>query len=414
MLQCRQARRQLATASCTLPRGIVRVAGSDAAKFLNGLSTATVTAAGAPSTGGDGRYAAFLSPQGRMLYEAFIYRGKQEEGEEEGDSFLIDCDGPTTEDFIMHLRQYKLRSKVAIINESHRLSLLATWQTAGGAAGAAAMIATEGERLGRRVRAAAADGRGAWSMARMIVEAQPGANLREAQGALQAYTRLRYLQGIPEGPAEVARGRAIPLEYNMDFMGAIDGAKSGCYLGQELVTRTLHRGVVRKRIVPILAASLPVLQGGPAVRIQSVDDAEGLVGVDVYVPEGRQALIGPHDASDPNGMGDASGTNYTGDKGDANGKRYAGDKGDTGGTSNPGSPRGTSGPGSKSRSEPVGKIVAFDGTAGLALVRLDQMQGGQCTLTVGARRQAGGPPTPPSVTAALPPWWPLAARERAL
>lgn len=45
-------------------------------------------------------------------------------------------------------------------------------------------------------------------------------------------------------------GEAIPLEYNLVGLNAISFDK-GCYVGQELVARTHHRGVIRKRVVPL-------------------------------------------------------------------------------------------------------------------------------------------------------------------
>jgi folate-binding protein YgfZ len=64
------------------------------------------------------------------------------------------------------------------------------------------------------------------------------------------YNMLRMIKGVPEGASEIVRGRSIPMEYNLDLMGHIDRHK-GCYLGQELVSRTLNKGVVRKRIMPL-------------------------------------------------------------------------------------------------------------------------------------------------------------------
>lgn len=46
-------------------------------------------------------------------------------------------------------------------------------------------------------------------------------------------------------------GEAIPLEYNMDGLNAISFTK-GCYVGQELVARTHFRGMVRKRLMPLV------------------------------------------------------------------------------------------------------------------------------------------------------------------
>jgi len=48
--------------------------------------------------------------------------------------------------------------------------------------------------------------------------------------------------------------QAFPMESNLDVMGALDFRK-GCYVGQELTVRTYHTGVVRKRILPVLLQS---------------------------------------------------------------------------------------------------------------------------------------------------------------
>lgn len=48
-----------------------------------------------------------------------------------------------------------------------------------------------------------------------------------------------------------AAGEAIPLEYNLDGLHGISYEK-GCYIGQELIARTHHKGVVRKRVFPVV------------------------------------------------------------------------------------------------------------------------------------------------------------------
>lgn len=45
-------------------------------------------------------------------------------------------------------------------------------------------------------------------------------------------------------------GEAIPLEFNLAGLNAISFDK-GCYVGQELIARTHHRGVIRKRLLPL-------------------------------------------------------------------------------------------------------------------------------------------------------------------
>ena len=84
--------------------------------------------------------------------------------------------------------------------------------------------------------------------------------------------------GIPEGVQDFVIENSNPLESNLDLLNAsncyllVDFHK-GCYLGQELVIRTHHTGVVRKRIVPIQIASniadfgdKPILKSEPTLH----------------------------------------------------------------------------------------------------------------------------------------------------
>lgn len=81
------------------------------------------------------------------------------------------------------------------------------------------------------------------------------------------YTLHRLKCGVPEGVDEFGIGTAMPLEMNMDYMNGSEimiinvfiirtyhltvSFSKGCYLGQELTSRTHHTGVVRKRVIPL-------------------------------------------------------------------------------------------------------------------------------------------------------------------
>ena len=162
-----------------------------------------------------------------MMYEAFIFKSK--------DAFYIDCDGQSQERLYLHLQTYNLRSKtkISVVPEDSGLSV-------------AFSLNEDAERF--PYLAKMADKRTAWHMNRFLVDSKEITTANISEGR---YNRERLLAGIPEGPFEIPARQAIPLEYNFDLMNAIDLHK-GCYLGQELVTRTLHRGVVRKRVFPLL------------------------------------------------------------------------------------------------------------------------------------------------------------------
>ncbi|WVZ10231.1 hypothetical protein V8G54_014761, partial [Vigna mungo] len=66
----------------------------------------------------------------------------------------------------------------------------------------------------------------------------------------QNFLMWRIEKGVAEGSTEIPKGEAVPLEYNLAGLNAVSFDK-GCYVGQELIARTHHRGVIRKRIVPL-------------------------------------------------------------------------------------------------------------------------------------------------------------------
>ena len=57
-------------------------------------------------------------------------------------------------------------------------------------------------------------------------------------------------RGGSEGIEDILPGECIPLEYNIVFLNGVSFNK-GCYIGQELVARTRHTGVIRKRLMPV-------------------------------------------------------------------------------------------------------------------------------------------------------------------
>ncbi|PSS09753.1 Transferase [Actinidia chinensis var. chinensis] len=64
------------------------------------------------------------------------------------------------------------------------------------------------------------------------------------------YLLWRLEKSVAEGSTEIPKGEAMPLEYNLAGPNAVSFDK-GCYVGQELVACTHHRGVIRKRLLPL-------------------------------------------------------------------------------------------------------------------------------------------------------------------
>src|SRR5262245_60062500 len=100
-------------------RGILKVVGEDARKFLNGLITADMGEVNPAAP----RFAALLTPQGKILVDCIL----AEAPAEDGGGFFLDCPRALTESFLQRLNFYKLRAKVLIENLSEVLGVLAVW-----------------------------------------------------------------------------------------------------------------------------------------------------------------------------------------------------------------------------------------------------------------------------------------------
>src|ERR1700761_1384100 len=99
-------------------RGVLSVSGEDATSFLQGLLTNDVERL-APS---EARYAALLTPQGKILFDMIVVRVPGEEP-----SYLIDCTAAQAADLAKRLGFYKLRAKVAISDQSAERTVVAFW-----------------------------------------------------------------------------------------------------------------------------------------------------------------------------------------------------------------------------------------------------------------------------------------------
>jgi folate-binding protein YgfZ len=225
----------------TLPsRGILAIDGPDRTAFLQGLVSNDVTQAG-PSRA---IYAAFLTPQGKYLHDLLIV--------ELGGKLLLDGEAERLADLQRRLKMYKLRSKISLEDVSAGYSVTALFGA--GALEALGLPAEPGAAaLGDGV--VFVDPRLPGLGARAILPRGSEAAVLEAAGFsavdTAAYDRMRLEAGVPDGSRDMVVEKAILLENNMDELHAISWQK-GCYMGQELTARTRYRGLVRKRLFPVI------------------------------------------------------------------------------------------------------------------------------------------------------------------
>lgn len=223
-----------------------------------------------------GAYTAFLNSQGRVLNDAFIYPfpGAEAQGPDSG--WLVEVDKDQIPVLMKHLKKHKLRAKLKLrALEDGERTIWSSWKNHtepqrwaayslesesaspfSATSEIAGCIDTRAPGFGSRIVTPGSDN----LRTHLPDEAQvPGSEVE-----LDSYTVRRFLHGVAEGQAEVLSGVALPLQCNMDMSHGIDFRK-GCYVGQELTIRTHHRGVTRKRLLPIQLYDLASdTQGGPA------------------------------------------------------------------------------------------------------------------------------------------------------
>jgi folate-binding protein YgfZ len=238
-------------------RGVVSVSGADAAGFLQGLLTNDVERLAS----GEARYAALLTPQGKILFDMIVVRAPDADGA----VFLLDCGAAEAADLARRLAFYKLRASVIITNDSATRAVATFWGAAPGTNEGALLYADPRDpRLGWRA-----------ILPRSIAAALGSEHAAEYEG-------LRIGVVAPKGGVDFAYGDAFPHDADLDLLHGVDFDK-GCYVGQEVVSRMKHRGTPRKRIVRVKLMGPPPV---PATPVMDRDLAVGALGSS----SGREAL----------------------------------------------------------------------------------------------------------------------------
>ncbi|HYP10232.1 MAG TPA: folate-binding protein [Xanthobacteraceae bacterium] len=228
-------------------RGIIKVVGDDARKFLHGLVTTDMLGL-APGTA---RFGALLTPQGKIVADFFVTEAPQADG----GGFFLDSPRALAVTLVEKLNLYKLRAKVLVEDLTEILGVLAVWDgqdTTKGCAAKQGLTYADPRlpALGFRV---------------MIPPHRATAAASELGAALvgaEDYEAHRIALGVPRGGVDFAYGDAFPHEADMDQLGGVDFAK-GCYVGQEVVSRIEHRGIARTRAVALRYDGAAPASGAP-------------------------------------------------------------------------------------------------------------------------------------------------------
>lgn len=151
-------------------------------------------------------YTLFLNGKGRILFDAFVVKN---------DSVLLDVDAEMESGLMEHLAKFNIRNEVKF--QKLNLKVWAIWKEE---PPENAILDPRLEEIGYRLYA----------------------NEFKSTGD---YYSWRTSLNVPEAMEIKDK---LPFNYNMDRLNALN-FKKGCYLGQELTSRTHHLGVIRKRAV---------------------------------------------------------------------------------------------------------------------------------------------------------------------
>ena len=266
-----RALREVAAIGAVAPRTAIGISGKDRAAYLQGLLTNDVEALEA----GTGCYSAWLTPQGRMLTDLHIL--------ESGDMILLDVPVGVGAATLQRLDQFLFSEDVQFADLSAALTSVWVHGPQAGAIlervlsldAARAFTARESLNDWAEYQNARAEFSGSpVVVARVSQLGVPGfcvyAEASRAEDLKQALQAAGATLADP-GVIETARIEAgyplfgvdmtedtIPLEAGIE--GRAISLTKGCYVGQEVIIRVLHRGqgrVARKLIALRLAGDPP-------------------------------------------------------------------------------------------------------------------------------------------------------------
>lgn len=249
-------------------RGVVRLTGPDSRSLLQGLISNDITSL----TPGQALYAALLTPQGKYLFDFLLY--------DSHGGILLDGELARIPALLQRLSMYRLRANVAMENASDEFCVLAV-------AGADAV-----ERLGLPPSAGATRTEGDAVIAvdprllelgaRVVLPRSGVDSFIATHGLTPApfadYDRHRLALGVPDGSRDLIVDKSLLLESGFEELNGVSFTK-GCFVGQELTARTKHRGLVKKRLLPVqVTGALP--PAGTPVTLGERDAGELRSGVD--------------------------------------------------------------------------------------------------------------------------------------
>ncbi|MBQ4874706.1 MAG: folate-binding protein [Rickettsiaceae bacterium H1] len=189
-------------------RAAFSLQGPDIYEFLQGVITNDVYKLSSHPI-----YTFLLNSQGKYLYDFFLIKNNNQ--------ILIDYEKEFTSDIVNLLKKYKVGLKVSLKSTEYKIysSFTPINKT------------TVIQFTDRRSK----------NMGYRILSKEILSNSND----VDRYEITRIKNIIPDGKKDLINGKSFPFESNIKH--AID-ANKGCYVGQEVIARTISRGIIRKKL----------------------------------------------------------------------------------------------------------------------------------------------------------------------
>jgi len=216
-------------------RSVIELSGENISEFMQGIITKNISSLSKESS----IYTCMLTPQGKFLFDFFITIDENR--------YLIDIHEEYKKDFIKKLKMYRLRSKINILDlsDEYEVSALIGDEVYNNVVNSIGFT----HKFCNGV--AYIDPRSSKLFARSIIKKENNYQSFIAKnfikGEYDLYEDLRIRNIVPEGVSDLVSNDSFPLQFGLDNLNAIDFDK-GCYVGQEVTTRSKHRGKSKKSV----------------------------------------------------------------------------------------------------------------------------------------------------------------------
>ena len=218
-------------------RTLLELKGDESREFLQSLVTNNINLISKEKS----IYSAFLSPQGKYLYDFFIFQNHN-------NNIVIDCEKNDHEKLIQKLNIYKLRSKIEIVVNDKidiysiygqdidflisNLKLKYKEGFTKEVSGNLFFVDPRNKNLGIR------------NYSKKLLEEFN----KIPSGILSEWHYVRIKNNIPYPYNDLEKEKSFIIENNFEKINAIDFNK-GCYIGQENTARQKYRGTAKRQLV---------------------------------------------------------------------------------------------------------------------------------------------------------------------